>query len=248
MNEKSSTSVAVLTESPQWDRILRKYKWGVRQITDFNNADRANILNLVRSHYGNADETYPEYFQWEYIDNPCGRAIIWVAMYQKEFVGQYILNPMRIKIGDVVRKGGLAIKTITRSDFRGKGIHIYLAKKAFETIDQVDFMYGFPNKTVFTPCVRRLGYRVVGKVPLMIKPLDTGKLIGRYIKIKICAGILAIPASLLLKSYDFFISLPFFKKSPFNRKEVYFREINEFDKRFDEFWQKIKAGHKNILV
>lgn len=234
-----------------WESIKKKFRWDSR-LFDFNNQEElGEILKLVKSHYNSVDESYSEYFQWEYRENPAGKAIIWTARHNNEIVGQYVVNMAKIKIDNQTLLGSLSIKTLTRSDFRGKGIHIHLAQKTFETCkaNNVVFTYGFPNKTVYDACIERLGFVDIGRVPLLVKLINTDNLFKRYIRNRPIERILSGLIPPILNLFNFFISIKNEReKRLFIFKGVSLKEIGHFDERIDAFWEAVKIKHKNLMV
>lgn len=231
--------------------IMKKYKWRAQLFDPSKKKDLEGILNLVKSHYNNVDECYSEYFQWEYMDNPAGNAIIWIAKYNDEVVGQYVANLIKVKIGGRIRLGSISIKTLTRKDFRGKGIHIYLANKTFENCRNkgVDFTYGFPNQKVYKPSIERLGIIDMGRVPLLVRPLNIRKLIEEYIKNKVYVKLLKAFTLPLSISYNFIFKVFSLKENKIiKNKKIFIKEIDRFDERISAFWEKIKMNYKNIVV
>ena len=229
---------------------MKKYKWKAQSFDFSNKKDMEGIINLVRSHYDNVDESYPEYFQWEYIDNPAGKAIIWVAKHNDEIVGQYVINLLKVKIGEEIRRGSIVIKTLTRKDFERKGIYVCLANKAFEVCREkgIDLSYGFSNPKVYKANVKRLGFVDIGKVPLLIIPLNIKKLVEQHIQNKIYIKLLTPCIPILSISYNFIFKVLSLKNKIVEYKRIFVNEVNRFDGQINIFWEKIKMKYKNIVV
>lgn len=235
-----------------WDFIMRKYGWEAQLFDLGARHDPDGILSLVKSHYPGADECHAEYFKWEYIDNPAGKAIIWTANRNKEIVGQYVVNPIRAKVRENSKLGSVAVKTLIREDFRGKGIHIFLAERAFQTCKErkFDFTYGFPNDSVYKSCIERLGYQEIGRVPLLIKPLDAERLIDYCLKSSPASkNILKVLISPALAACDFLFGIrTLILNNKYHNRRILLKEIVKFDQRFNILWGKIKKSYRNIFV
>ncbi|MBM3250092.1 MAG: GNAT family N-acetyltransferase [Candidatus Omnitrophica bacterium] len=232
-----------------WEKIRKAYDWEAEPFDLTDEEGIRGLLDLVRMHYGEVDEAYPEYLRWEYSDNPAGRAIIWVARHNRRIVGQYVINPVRMKLGAMVREGSLAIKVLTHRDFREKGIYPYLAGKAFAACRQKNIVltYGFPNSVISKESLAQLGYRYIGSPGLWIKPLSAKNLLRRCAKDNLFMFFLGLPALSFLGVYDFFLH-KFNNSGKGDSGRINVRIVREFDRRFDDLWQRAQSCHKNIIV
>lgn len=230
-----------------WSSVMDKYGWSAR-LFDYNcREDIDGIINLVRSQYPYSDEGYPEYLRWEYYENPMAKSIIWVAEHNGEIVGQYVVNLMKIKVGEKIRNGSVAVKTLVRKDFRGKGIYLYLADKVFQECREQDiqFTYGFPNEDAYKPCIERLGFMNIGKVPLLVRPFGIKKLIEECIRNKTYSRILSLLILPFGNVYNFIFAANLFGRE---KRKISIKQIDCFDDRIDAFWEEIKTKHRNMQV
>ncbi len=234
-----------------WEWIKRKFSWD-GELFDFDDQEAMKgILELVKSHYYNADEVYFDYFQWEYVNSPAGRSIIWIARHKHEVVGQYVVNRARFKVGYEQFLGAVNVKTLTRRDFRGKGVHIYLAKQLFETCrtSQVAFTIGFPNKVVYESCVSRLGYTDIGQIPLLLKPIKLKYLIQKKIRNAFMGNLVFILISPIFNIFNLVNKIKTVICKPVHlSSNVCLKEINRFDERITALWDSVSVRFRNIMI
>lgn len=231
-----------------WPVVKRRYGWEVFRF-DTQGGASDGILDLVKSYYGEVDETHPEYFRWEYIDNPAGPAIIWLAVHRNNTVGQFIINLTKIKTNSVICKGGLIVKSLVRKDFWGKGISPHLAQRAKDSFFEQggDFCYGIPNKNAYRQMIERLKWNDIGKIPLLVRPVQAKGPLRELINNRIILGISnAIVFPLLIiygKIYNCFSRLYFA-----DRNKFIIKKISYFDERFDRLWEKACNKHEILVV
>jgi hypothetical protein len=231
-----------------WEYIQKKYKWSASVFNPCNPDDVSGMLSLIDSYYKDVDESHKDYLYWEYIDNPSGRAFIYLAKHENKVVGQYVANPMIAYVGGILCRGCVITKTLTRSDFRNKGIYGCLFEKTIYACRQkgVDFFYGFPNKLVYRTVIEKQGFRSIAKIPLLVKPLKIKKISRVVIKNKMLAGALGIVLSLIYIVFNV-LSKSFFGVFQPKKYNLVIQEHKTFDTRFDIFWNKVKSSYKNIM-
>lgn len=227
-----------------WKHVQKKYKWTACLLNSFSKKEVLNFLSLIATHYTNADQRYEDYFYWEYMDNPSGPAIIFVAKCKDEIIGEFIANPMRFNIKGVLRRGVLGTRAVVRDDFTSKGVYPYLAYKTLCTSASrgIDFMYGFPIKRVQKTLIEKLDFSKVREFPLLLKPLNIKNILKVRLKSKTWIKNISIFLFLPLK----ILGLGEFIR--YRQKKIIIRETNFFDERFDIFWEKVKNQYKNIMI
>ena len=151
--------------------------------------DSSNIQELVdlaKTNYDSGDIINKNYINWQYNENPLGKAFITVARATKnnELVGQYIVIPQEYLINNKIEKGTLSLNTLTREDFRGRGL---FTKMALQTYDECanknhNFTVGFPNQQSYPGFIKKLGFKYLGNIQLLIKPLNPIKIFLNKIK------------------------------------------------------------------
>lgn len=195
-----------------------------------------NMINMTKEYYGNIEISDEKFLHWQYFGNPSGNAYIRIAYDKEEPAGQYIVIPMMMKVKNKIVKCTLSLNTLTREKYRGKGLFTQLAEKVFLDCkkDGVKFTYGFPNQNSYPGFIRKLNFKNVGYMPLLVRPLDFESMIYKKFKNNIISKL-----SNLIN--------PFFQIN--NEIEGEAIEINNDNVNFfDNFWNKIKDEYEVIGV
>jgi GNAT superfamily N-acetyltransferase len=146
------------------------------QCVRYRPEDLPEAVLLAREHYGESWISNADFLQWQYEGNPAGPAVGYVARDVEDggLAGQYLVIPMDFFVdGDIV-PSVLSLNTLTREAYRGQGVFTGLAKATYqECRDQgFDFCYGFPNPNSYHGLTKTLGFADLGRVPLLVRPLD----------------------------------------------------------------------------
>lgn len=151
--------------------------------------DSSNIQELVdlaKTNYDSGDIINTDYIDWQYNGNPSGKPFMAVARdnNNKELVGQYIVIPQEYLINNKLENGTLSLNTLTRKDFRGRGLFTKLAFRTYEECAKEDhnFTVGFPNQQSYPGFVKKLGFKYLGNVNLLVKPLNPLKIFRNKLK------------------------------------------------------------------
>ncbi len=107
--------------------------------------------------------TNPHYLNWQYLENPYGKAIVSAARSNKDdtLVGIYIVNPISInRIGI----SAVSLNTFTHQDFRGQGMFTMLARDCYAKSADLGIksIIGFPNAMSYGGFVKKLGFLHLG--------------------------------------------------------------------------------------
>ena len=135
------------------------------------------IAKLFATYY---DDTYnivnSNYLEWQYLQNPNGRAIISQARSTNDntLVGVYILNPVELNTFGI---SALSLNTFTHADYRGKGMFTKLAKDCYEKAKErgIKSIVGFPNRMSYGGFINKLGFNDLGNVEYLIKAINPMK-------------------------------------------------------------------------
>lgn len=149
-------------------------------------ADIIELINLAKSYYTQGDIIDKTYLEWQYLNNPAGKPYLYVSRVEKtyELAGQYLVIPVKFNINKAQVSGSLSLNTLTDPKFQGKGLFTKMAKATYEDckISDAYFTIGFPNPKSYPGFVRKLDFHHLGDIPLLVKPLNYGKIIVSYFK------------------------------------------------------------------
>jgi hypothetical protein len=182
-------------------------------------------------------------WDWKYTKNPHNFPIIWVAEDARKIVGCYILNPVKLRIGQVLVKGAQSVDAAVDNAYRGGGIFKKLAVGAIAQAakDGVSLIYAFPNDISFKGQVR-IGYHPMFIIPKMFRVFRMGSLLE---------GSLRLRDPFLQKTVgkmDAFQRINKKKMSVESNYGLNVRMITNFDSRFEVFWREICKENSSVLV
>lgn len=209
--------------------------WNVKEYED---KDFEDLLELHRDNYGDVCISNEEFLKWQYYSNPSGKAVIKLAMdYENnKLAGEYVVIPMKLKVKNEVLKGTLSLNTLTRKEYRGQGIFTGLAESVYKECNKrhLAFTYGFPNQNSYHGFVKKLDFKELGQVPLLLKPLNYKVLVEKKVSEFLSK---LIPK---LNSY---------KRFDTENGDFKIYDINESNiKDIDGLWNRIKQNYKVIGV
>jgi predicted N-acetyltransferase YhbS len=207
----------------------------------FEENDLDSLLRLLRSAFSGFPTL--QYWDWKYAKNPNGSPITWVAEDGGKIVGCYILNPVKLRIGQNLVMGAQSVDAAVDNAYRGGGIFKKLAGSAITqaTKDGVSIIYAFPTDIAYKGQVR-IGYRPVSIIPKMFRIFRIGSMFE---------GRVSLSGSSIQKALGMIDN---FQRINNNKIKIEFKHqlnvtaIRNFDSRFEAFWKEICKGNHNLLV
>jgi hypothetical protein len=209
------------------------------ELNDFD-----SLIGLLRSTFNG----YPEmqYWTWKYSNNPHGFPIIFVAEDKEKIVGCYILNPVRLRIGQELVMGAQSVDAAVDSAYRGGGIFKKLAVGAIAEAakEDVSIIYAFPNEISYKGQVR-IGYRPMFIIPKMYRIFQTSSLLKAKTHVN---------DSFILKTLGVMDNLQKIRKERVmqscakSKNDIKVRVITEFDSRFSDFWKAVYKENNGLLI
>jgi N-acetylglutamate synthase-like GNAT family acetyltransferase len=208
----------------------------------FEENDLSSLFRLLRSIFNG----YPsiEHWTWKYLENPHGSPTIWVAEDKGRIVGCYILNPVKLRIGQTLVLGAQPVDAAVDNDYRGGGIFKKLADgaRAQAKKDGVSIIFAFPNEISYKGQVR-IGYRPMFIIPKMLRVFRMGSLLeGR---------VWWLSGSFFNKTLGMIDSFQRISAKRVSNELNYgfkVKVISEFDSRFESFWKEICSKNNDVLV
>jgi len=217
-------------------------KWFSR---DFREGDEDNLRKLHKLVFDT--QISIERWKWRYKENPAGQSIIVVAESNQRIVGQYALVPLIMRIENTLCVGSQSLDTMVHPDYRGQGIFVSLAEKAYKVAEEkgIRFIYGFPNGNSHYGITTKLGWRdIYDGIPLWIKPINLESLIKKrflhnYLIAKMGSSASKLILWLLNNKYS---------RIQENTAVCVIREISSFDNRFDAHYQAASKEYSIMVV
>jgi hypothetical protein len=180
------------------------------------------------------------WWKWQYIDNPSGPAIVWLAEVNKQLAGHYAILPLSMIIGNKPDTGALSVDTMTRPDYQRQGIFVTLANKTYDDAlnKKISIVCGTPNDQSYPGFAGSLQWFEICNVPMLVKVIDWGATLKKRFNIPVLTG------KLLGNVFEKAFSI----NSRSKDMSITIEQIENFDKSFDEFWLKASEIHKIMIV
>jgi hypothetical protein len=152
------------------------------QLHDFDEPSYSKLSELSETTYPGKEISKENYLQWEYDDNPDGRALISVAEQNGLMVAQYILIPRLYSIENSIYSGSLSVNTLTHPGFRGRNLFPQLASYTFSKCipSNINFTIGFPNPYSLPVIRKNKLFQETGSLAVLINPLTVFKSTWNY--------------------------------------------------------------------
>ena len=181
--------------------------------------EKQEILNLTKKNFGNVDITKTSYFDWQYRDNPNGKAIVLLARdddSKNSLVGTNTIIPQKLLVNGEIITSSLACNVQVHSDYRKKHLFsdLLLSMPNFALTNDIHSLFAIPNNNSFNAFINE-GSTEITHLPLLIKPIKLSKYFGTPIK-------------QILKPFDIFWK---------NKKT--FSDIDELNDDFDDSFENL---------
>ncbi|MBI5251275.1 MAG: GNAT family N-acetyltransferase [Desulfomonile tiedjei] len=168
----SQASAKQATEMPQAGaeetRVASRQHISIRSWRD---EDEPALLELQRAVSGEGDLTSPEFFDWQYRQNPAGKAFIGIAQEPGGMiVAQYAAVPLPLRVNGERTTVTFAINAATHPDYRRLSLFTRCAKKVFEDQIKSHITHTFAFPTLYAYLGQmKIGFRDLGLTHLLMK-------------------------------------------------------------------------------
>jgi len=189
--------------------------------------ERDAILNLTKKTFGDVEIANSSYFDWQYRDNPEGKAIVLLAQDDSNgsIIGTNTLIPIRLIVDQQEILSSLACNVQIHPDYQKKGIFSKLLSSMPSTAlkNNISSLFAIPNDNSFKSFIKTGSIEVI-QLPLLGRPIK----FSHYFK---------FPLNKILYIFD-----NFWKKKPFEN------DVELFDGNFDDFEKLAKKKSETISI
>ena len=205
------------------------------RIRDGDERDLESILSLRKVVFGQLEEDKlrPDFWKWEFMDGPSGKAFIYIAEDEGKLAGHFADLPRRFSVDGKVRVGTLSLDLMVHPDYRRKGIFHEMGRYAAQRVKREKglFMTAFPIRKETIAGLLKIGWERVGALPVLVYPLRFRGIVHRYLPFSLL--------SLLIGGLGrLFYSLLWRDRGKERVRGIEVEEITELDHRVDRFWEK----------
>ncbi len=209
--------------------------WKVR---DGNKLDKEGILSLRGVVFGEEerDKLDPRFWQWEFTEGSDGKAFIYIVEDQNRIIGHFADIPRRFSVQGEVILGTLSLDLMVHPDYRRKGVFGAMGRYGAEKVKQENglFLTAFPIRSETILGLKKIGWREVAKLPVLVYPIRFKGILNRYVHFP--------PLGLLaggIASFFYFLIYGLKRKKETGGVEI--DQVGSLDEPFDLFWQKASA-------
>jgi hypothetical protein len=167
------------------------------------------------------------------MEGPDGRAFIYIVEDRNKMVGHFADIPRRFSVQGEVVLGTLSLDLMVQHDYWRRGIFQAMGKYGAQRVKQGNglFMTAFPIRLETILGLKKIGWKEVVKLPVLVYPIRFSGILNRYIHFP--------PLSLLVGGVARFFYLLFFGwKKRRDLEEIEIERVDKLDDQFDGFWQK----------
>lgn len=219
---------------------MKGKQWSVRP---YRKGDEDRIRELFKTVFGK--ELGAERWNWQYRDNPTGVMAITLAESPSgELVGQCALRPVRMKIGERIHIGALALDSMVHPDYQRQGMFTKLATQMYAAVAEqgVPLVYSFPNRNSQYVYKHKLGrIDLCDRIPVFTKILDARAVLGKRIRNRF---VLSVATPLIRAAFGLVSG----RKRRRSRADYYLEEVSRFDDRIDDLWPRASIPYSILVV
>ena len=211
------------------------------EITRYKPDDMPGLLALSRLHYGNSDTGFADHFRWKYEQGPDGPAHIILCRdtaADRLIVGKIFCLPRQAKSGTQTMRVGLLTDILVHPDYRGQGIASRMVKALLAECRAagLTFAYTVPNPLSHDMHTRKLDTPTIGRIPLLVKPIDLRGFHPQWANIPLAEPLLALLQAAYRASGWVDRGQRLVRGST-----IVIREISHFGSALDRFWSRVQS-------
>lgn len=163
---------------------LKKHGWRIRE---YREGDERQILRLRRIVFGELDPVRLDLsaWQWQFSQNPAGKAFCMLAEDDGVVVGQYTAIPTRFSVFGREAVFAFSCDTMTHPAYRRQGMFVALAEALYDLMASrhgIFTVWGFPNEISLPGFIDRLQWKLLGEFPLRMMPIRPLAMIRSHIR------------------------------------------------------------------
>lgn len=142
--------------------------------------EKQGILNLTKKTYGKDVEiSNSSYFDWQYRNNPKGKAIVLLAideLNEDQIVGTNTIIPISLLIDQNEIVSSLACNVQVHPDYQKQGIFSKLLSSmtSVAKIKEISSLFAIPNENSFSAFINEGSSEII-QLPLLVRPIKLSR-------------------------------------------------------------------------
>jgi len=219
-------------------------EWKVRL---YRNGDEEQIVDLLNSQLA-ADANLEEISSrsnaismdswiWNFKNNPYG-FLIAVSEHKEKIIGYMGLFCYDMKVGDKIIRGSQGSRLFVHPDFRRQGMFLEIGKTLLKAAGErgVTLSIAFPNEPAYRGHIQ-YGWFEAYKIPVMTTYFDISSILRKR---------KTLLPGLVSRAINYYYSRK--RKGKIPSEDLSIKKITRFDKRIDDFWNRVAERHKMMNV
>ncbi|MGI0073228.1 MAG: GNAT family N-acetyltransferase [Nitrosotalea sp.] len=148
--------------------------------------EKSGILSLTKKVFGDTHVSKPLFFDWQYRQNPQGKAVISLAKNGQDnnsiIIGVEAILPMKLMVDQQIVTGALSCNSAVDPNYRKKGIFSQLISSIQEkSIERgISCIYGVANDKSVEAFIKKGSAEIVS-LPILVKPLRLSKYFDSFL-------------------------------------------------------------------
>ena len=203
-------------------------------IRDGDEKDLEGIASLRETVFGEMekDKLDPNFWRWEFLEGPDGKALIYIVEDGGRVVGHFADIPRRFSVDGKIVLGTISVDLMVHPDHRRKGLFSKMGRFAAQRVKKEKglFMAAFPIRKETIVGLQKLGWQVVAELPVLVYPIRFGSIVKRYLHFS--------ALSQLIGGFARVAYLLFRGGGEKEVEGIAVNEVTDLDDRFDQFLDK----------
>ncbi len=213
-------------------------------LSRYSPQDDRESIELVGSALGDTGAAAPAYQEWQWQRGPAGAAIGTLAREAGtgRLVGQAMAVPTRIRLSGKVFMAGLSLEPVSDPAHRGRGIVGALLRDVCDLSagEGMAFSCGLPGQDSYRAYLGEAGFKGIGSVPLLVRPLDPERLAMKATG----SRVITKTASVARRIWRTPAPVPWQEALP----GLEIGEVDSFGGSFAIFWERVQHRFPVMLV
>ena len=206
--------------------------WVVREGDE---KDLKGILSLRKIVFGEIekDKLDERFWRWEFMEGPDGKAFIYIVEDGNRVIGHFADIPRRFSVEGEAVFGTLSLDLMVHPAYRRRGIFAALGRYGAQRVKQENglFMTAFPIRLETIQGLKKIGWKGVVKLPVLVYPIRFSGIVNRYFHF--------LPLSVFVGGVArFFYTFLFKARRRDESKGIEIEEIVQLDDQFEWFLAK----------
>lgn len=203
--------------------------------------DKPMLSSLFKEVFGT--EIDERYWDWKYFKNPAGEHMMYVAVEPASgrIVGEIGAIPVRVYINGRAVEANQVVDIVILPEYQKRGPFFQLEKLSREEIinRNMPLSYAVSIKRTYKISTKMLKFKGVYPINKMVKVLDPSPFLRKKI------GFLG---SIIGGVWKTALRMGYYLKRSSLSEGYIIEEVDEFDKRFDEFWKNESKNYGIIIA